>query len=147
MTCDLFVLAEGVTNDARGALTLVGINQRVVSPATLPFRSTFKAVVGITDEIGGPDGPDFEVLPDGELRVRVSDPSGVPQFAVSQVFKMPQDKSQGMIPIVVNIIADVVVSGDSYGTYSADISYRFTDGEEESRRFYIYVVPPGSGIQ
>jgi len=147
MKCDLFVLAEGVTNDARGALTLVGINQRVISPAALPFRATFKAVVGITDEIDGPDGPDFEVLPDGELRVRVIDPSGTSQFAVSQIFKMPQEKPQDKIPTVVNIIADVVVSGDSYGTYSADIAYRFADGEEESRRFYIYVVPPGSDIQ
>ncbi|MBO0801594.1 MAG: hypothetical protein J2P25_00750 [Nocardiopsaceae bacterium] len=144
MKCDLFVLAEGVTADARGALTLVGVNQRAIATASLPFSVRQKIVISLTDEVEGPAGHEFAKLPDGDLTIRVTDPSGTPQFAISQNFKMPKEDMPAMMPKIANIIADIVISGTSYGEYTAQTTFRTTDGEEFSREFPIYVVPAPS---
>lgn len=144
MRCDLFVLAEGVTADARGALTLVGVNQRTIVAGSLPFPVRQKVVISLTDEDQGPDGHMFEELPDGDLTIRVTDPSGTLQFAINQGFKMPKVDRPAGAPQIVNIIADIVLSGTSYGKYTAQATFRTTDAEEFAKEFPIYVVPAPS---
>lgn len=141
MRCDLFVLAEGVTADARGALTMVGVNQRVIVAGSLPFSVRQKIVISLTDEMQGPHGHDFEELPDGDLSIRVTDPSGDPQFAISQGFKMPQENLPEQGPKIANIVADVVVSGTTFGEYTVAATFRTADGGEVAKNFPIYVVP------
>lgn len=144
MRCDLFVLAEGVTADARGALTLVGVNQRTIVAPSLPFPIRQKVVISLTDEADGPAGHPFEELPDGDLTIRVTDPSGTLQFAINQGFKMPKVDVPAGAPQIVNIIADIVLSGTSHGEYLAQATFRTTDDEEFAKEFPIYVIPAPS---
>lgn len=146
MKCDIFVLAEGVTNDARGALALVGINQRAISVESLPFRITQKVVIGFTDESPESPGLFSDETPSGDLSINVQDPAGNSQFTINQSFKIPSPpKPRPDVPQFSYIVADVVVSGASHGIYTAEVSYRCTSGEVESRKFAIYILPfPGA---
>jgi hypothetical protein len=56
MNTDLLVLAEGVTADARGALTLVGVNQRAIVAASMPFSVKQKVVISLTTRRRGQTG-------------------------------------------------------------------------------------------
>lgn len=147
MRCDLFVLAEGVTADARGALTLVGVNQRVIVAGSLPFSVRQKVVISLTDETQGPLGQAFEDFPNGDLSALVTDPAGTRQFVINQSFKVPKENPPEGLPKIANIIADIVISGTTYGEYTARVSFRTTDGDEEAREFPIYVVPAASSSQ
>lgn len=143
MKCDIFVLAEGVTPDARGALTLVGVNQRAISVDSLPFRVTQKVVIGFTDESPESPGQFLSGTPSGELYIRVQNSAGDSEFTINQSFQLPQPvKPRPDIPAFSYIVADVVISGASYGAYTAEISYRYASGEVESRSFVIYIVEP-----
>jgi hypothetical protein len=142
MKCDIFVLAEGVTNDARGALTLVGVNQRAVSVNSLPFHVIQKVVIGFTDESPESPGLFLDGTPSGDLSIRVQDPTGNSQFAINQSFQIPNPlKPQADLPQFSYIVADVVISGDLPGTYIAEVSYRCISGEVEIRKFPLYIVP------
>jgi hypothetical protein len=145
--CDIFVLAEGVTSDARGALTLVGVNQRAVSVDSLPFRITQKVVVGFTDESPESPGLFSDGTPSGDLSIDVKDPAGNSQFTINQSFAIPkQPKPRPDVPQFSYIVADVVISGASHGIYIAEVAYRRVSGEVESRRFPIYIVPSSASI-
>jgi hypothetical protein len=141
MKCDIFVLAEGVTNDARGALTLVGVNQRAISVDSLPFRITQKVVIGFTDESPESPGLFSDEPPSGDLTINVRDSGGNSQFTINQSFKIPQPpKPRPDVPQFSYIVADVVISGASHGIYIADVSYRCLSGEVETRQFAVYIV-------
>jgi len=147
MKCDIFVLAEGVASDARGALTLVGLNQRAISVNSLPFRVTQKVVLGFTDESTDSLGRLSDEDLGGELSIRVVDPAGNSQFTINQSFKIPKvPKPTPNLPQFSYIVADIVVSGAMHGAYTADISYQFTCGEVEGKKFALYIVPPISPV-
>lgn len=142
MKCDIFALAEGVTNDARGALTLVGLNQRAISVDSLPFRITQKVVIGFTDESSQSPGTISDETPSGDLSIDVQDPAGKSQFNLNQSFKIPRvPKPRPDVPQFSYIVADVVISGESHGIYTAEVSYRCVTGEVESRKFTLYILP------
>ena len=147
MKCDIFVLVEGAANDARGALTLVGVNQRAISVDSLPFRITQKVVIGFTDESPGSPGIFSDETPSGDLSINVQDPAGKSQFTINQTFKIPRPpKPRPDVPQFSYIVADVVISGASHGIYTAEVSYRCVSGEVESRKFILYIVPFPSSI-
>jgi hypothetical protein len=142
MKCDIFVLAEGATNDARGALALVGVNQRAISVDSLPFRITQKVVIGFTDESQESPGTFSDETPSGDLSINVQDPAGNSQFSVNQSFKIPRvPKPRPDVPQFSYIVADVFISGASHGIYTAEVTYRCVSGEVESRKFALYILP------
>lgn len=147
MKCDIFALAEGVASDARGALTLVGVNQRAISVNSLPFRVTQKVVLGFTDESADSLGHLSDEALSGELSISVTDPAGNSQFTINQSFQIPKvPKPWTEIPQFSYIVADMIVSGTTHGVYTADISYRRVSGEVEDRKFALYIVPPISPV-
>jgi hypothetical protein len=139
---DLFVLAEGVTGDARGALALVGVNQRAISVGSLPFSIRPKVVIGFTDEASSVTGHDFTDVSGGELSIKVTAPDGNLRFAADQPFQVPiVQKQREDLPYFGYVIADVPISGTLFGVYTAEVSYRPTSGEAECRTFPVYIVP------
>jgi hypothetical protein len=139
---DVLALAEGVVADIRGALTLVGINQRVLAPTILPFVIKQRLVVVISDEIPESKGSEFGQAPDGVVSIQVFDPAGEDIFLAREVIKLPAEKKWEDLPLVVNMIMDVDVRGASYGVYLIEVTYTPADSVEVTRRFPIYVVEP-----
>jgi hypothetical protein len=142
MRLDLVVLAEAATNDTRGALALIGVNQRVVVPTALPFSLKQRVVMMFSDDAGETPGEGFDEVLDGDISIKVFDPSDVQRFAWNQELKLPTEKRWVDLPLIANIIVDVDLSGDSYGVYIVEVSFKSADSREDVRRFPVYVVGP-----
>ncbi|MEU6515132.1 hypothetical protein [Streptomyces sp. NPDC046978] len=139
MRIDSILLAEGITPDARGALAAVGINQKIISSAVLPFAVKQSLVLIFTDEstdasFEEPEGKDFAVS------IRVFDPAGQPTFAVSQ--PLPKVKKAWIdLPSLMNLVVEVSMSGSSYGRYVLEASLQENGVECEKRAITLFVTP------
>lgn len=141
MTFSVLALAEGAVNDARGALALVGVDQRVLAPSAFPFNIRQRVILILSDEIPGVIG-DFGNAPGGTVALQVLDPSGSITFSVNEEIKVPANKRWLDLPLVVNLIMDVDIKGDSYGVYVIEVKYTPTDSDEMTHRLPLYVVEP-----
>jgi hypothetical protein len=143
---DVVILAEAAAVDGRGALTLVGVNQRVLVPATIPFNIRQRIIGTLTDELPESAGHEFGEIPDGMVSVRVIDPTGDTTFSASEEVALPESapvkKRWVDLPLTANLIVDIDIKGDSYGVYVIEVTYKPVDAEEETRRFPLYIVPP-----
>ncbi|MGV9282335.1 hypothetical protein [Streptomyces sp. NPDC003730] len=139
MRIDSVLLAEGVTNDARGAFTAVGVNQKIISSAVLPFAVKQNLVLVFTDEaedseFSAPEGKDFSVS------VRLFDPEGQASFAVSQ--PLPKvGKSWVDLPALLNLVVEVPVSGSRYGRYSLEAALLEKGVVKEKKVITLFVTP------
>ena len=146
MDFDILALAEGATNDVRGALALVGVNQRVIAPGTLPFNIKQRLVMTLSDEMPDSSGREFGHISGGIVSLRVLDPAGSATFVTSEDIKVPKEKRWLDLPLVINIIMDVDIKGDSYGIYIVEVTYKPSDSEELTRRFPLYIVPAQAAL-
>jgi hypothetical protein len=141
MTFDVLTLAEGAVNDGRGALTLVGVNQRVLAPSAFPFLIKQRLVIILSDEVLGSIG-EFGHVPDGLVSVQVLDPDGSITFSLSEEIKVPSNKRWLDLPLVVNLIMDVDIKGDICGVYVVEVKYVPTNSDELTHHLPLYVVQP-----
>jgi hypothetical protein len=141
VTFDILALAEGAVNDARGALTLVGVNQRVLAPSALPFMIKQRLVLILSDEIPGSTG-DFGHVPGGTISIQVLDPTGSITFSANEEIKVQANKRWLDLPLVVNLIMEVDINGNSWGVYVIEVKYTPTDSDELMHRLPLYVVNP-----
>lgn len=142
MKIDILILAEGAVIDGRGTLSLIGVNQRVISPLSLPFHIKQRLIMALSDEAPESPEPEFGQIPSGEVAVKVLDPTGSATFATSEEIKAPTEKQWLDLPLVLNVIMDVDIKGDSYGIYTVEVRYTPPDSGEQLHRFPIYVVSP-----
>src|SRR5262245_7170339 len=88
-------LAEGVTQDARGALALVGVNQNVIQAPSLPHTVKEVFVLYVVDN----EGDTLTEGTDVTVDFRVESPSGTILTAARSAAKLSQ-KSFSAIPAV-----------------------------------------------
>lgn len=153
MRVDKILLVEAAANDLRGALTLVGVNQRVFFFPILPFRFQLRAVIMLTDEVEGSDGKEFEDFPESQLDINVIDPEGVPSFSWVEQIRLDHEKKWVDLPLLAAVVSDVTVSGNTHGVYVIEVRFSVPGQEEFIGRFPIYITPqpdtltPESGIR
>ncbi|TRO64776.1 hypothetical protein [Streptomyces sp. IB201691-2A2] len=139
MRIDSVLLAEGIATDARGAFTAVGVNQKIISSAALPFAVKQNLVLIFTDEsdeseFTSPEGKDFSVS------VRLLDPDGQASFAVSQ--PLPKVKKSWVdLPSLMNLVVEVSVSGNRYGKYSLVAALQEKGVDQEKKVITLFVTP------
>jgi hypothetical protein len=144
MGFDVIVLAEAAAVDARGALTLIGVNQRVLAPATIPFNIKQRLIGTLTDELPESAGHGFGEIPDGIVSVRVINPEGDTTFSASEEVALPPSakKRWADLPLTANLIVEIDIKGDSYGVYVVEVTYKPIDSAEKTRRIPLYIVAP-----
>jgi hypothetical protein len=136
-------LAEGATNDARGAMAVVGVNQRVIPVVALPFSSSQRVVMTLTDEIAGSDGHEFDKLFEGSVSINVISPSGTPTFTTNEDVKFDVDKQWVDLPLVANIVIEVNITGDTHGVYIVETTLTPNDDRDPVvSRYPVYIVDP-----
>ncbi|MFE6091182.1 hypothetical protein ACFQ7M_04235 [Streptomyces massasporeus] len=133
MNIDYVLLAEGVTADIRGAMTLVGYNQRVVNSPTLPFSFKQTLVVSLSGEM--------TKGAQAQLSVNLNTPEGGSAFAFTQPVQVPSPTLKG-IPASTNIAMDIPFTGVSYGAYKLKVAWREAGQEAEERELELFVVNP-----
>lgn len=140
MLFDFLALAENAANDSRGALTLVGLNQRVIAPLSLPFDFNQRLVIGVSDELKNSSGSEFGQVPDGVISIKVLDPSGDAVFVTNEEVKLPGEKRWLDLPLLANVVVDLNFRCNTYGIYVIEITHTPSDSEEQMRRFPVYIV-------
>jgi hypothetical protein len=132
-------LVEGVALDIRGAMTLVGFNQRVVAPPSLPsaFRQTL--MLSLIDEVGPEAVPEGSIA--GQLGLTLVDPGGVTAFAFTQGVPL-QPKQRPELPTYTNIAIEIPFSCNSYGVYALTIKWHLAGADVEERQIDVLVLDP-----
>lgn len=126
------VIAEGAVADARGAVTLVGVNQRAIVAQKFPFLVKVVVYVSVSDE--DEDNSDEEP----KLTIEVVTPKGEVQFSITH--NIPRvAKPLPSLPQVANVAVDTLVSAEEPGKYSIEV--RLTPGDSVSQLIYIVAQP------
>lgn len=143
---DTLIFAEAAVNDSRGAMTVIGLNQRVIAPAATPFNMRQRVVMTFSDEVPGSLGKEFGELPGGSVSIRVLDPDGLAVFAVSEDIEVPKEKRWTDLPLLATLVVDIDIKGDAYGIYVVEVMHRGDGLEEQIRRVPIYIVNPSIAV-
>jgi hypothetical protein len=140
MRVEQIFLAEAAVTDSRGALALIGVNQRVLVIPAMPFSIGLRCVVTLTDEVAGTIGREFDRQTNGNISVGVVDPEGRTTFSVTQMVGGPE-KRFADLPTILNAISDLSITGTSYGIYGVQINFSAVDGGAQEQTIPIYVIP------
>lgn len=131
MKIDHVVLAEGAAADVRGALTLVGFNQRVINVPAIPF--TFKQVLIVSFVVMPGEEPSA-----GTISVTLLTPSGGTGFALTHPIPAAVQPAKD-VPAIGNLALELPITGDEPGTYEVHVTWQAPNKQPESRQIPIYV--------
>jgi hypothetical protein len=143
VTFDWLGIAEGSTNDARGALTLVGVGQNVMATAEFPHREQRVLIVTVLDEEGTELGQDAAF----GITLEITSPSGRVLIATHQTLTTAQASNPVGIPPDVpgrgfQIMWSLNLEVTEYGPHIVRVEIEIPNQEPLSRSRKIYVVPP-----
>jgi hypothetical protein len=116
------VFAEGVASDARGALTLVGVNRSITVARTLPARLA-RTVFLLAQFVDA--GPGLEA----HIDVDMTEPNGDTVFHESGVLTLGE-KRYPELPGSIEIAIPIDVAAAEYGAYNVQAKLRIGNLEE-----------------
>jgi hypothetical protein len=140
MKIDWILLAEGLGQDSKGAITAIGLNQNLFAATSLP-ATTKRAVLAHLVADGQP-------LKQGEkitIRFSVTNPSGdviTAQTAQATVGQRPWPD----LPVTSDLSAEMVLALNEYGTYQIEVGVQIPDAEEIKGGVDFYVVRPSQPL-
>jgi hypothetical protein len=128
------ILAEGLGQDAKGALTIIGLNQNVLATPTLPAPTKRAVVSHVVAEQGEVKAGDSL-----SLRFNVISPSGkviaanTVQGAIGP-FPWPE------LPLFLDFPAELVISFNEYGTHRFEVTAQIGEADESVGHAEFYVL-------
>ena len=131
--------AEGAVLDSRGAPTLVGLNQNVITPEGFPVAWTSSIFVFVTEDPEDlPSDPEIS----GVIRIEFKDPRNEIISVSTQTIKT-QRKYEN-IPATIAAAAQVMLAIQEPGRYtiSATLKSSAEDIGGEHGEKYVYVIAP-----
>ena|SRR5215831_69974 len=138
MRLEWILLAEGIGNNASGAITAISINQNVFMAARLP-AVTKRAV--LVHFVADPAEADELSGKEIELSAQVVDPSGHTIVAATVPGVFPP-RLWTDLPGGLDISTEIPIRVTSYGTYELRISARAPGQPDVSATTYLYVREP-----
>jgi hypothetical protein len=142
---DWLGIAEGVANDARGALTLVGVNQNVLIAPQFPHNDVRTIIILAVDEEGTVLTADASI----DLDIQLVSPAGKVLFANHQSVNMSAASNPAGIPPEVTsrgfqFVGSLSLQLTEYGRHVLSATIVVGDAEPESRSRNLWVVRPPS---
>jgi hypothetical protein len=137
MKLEWVLLAEGIGQDAKGAATLIGLNQNVLM-APLPATTKRVVVAHIVfddDELNEPNGAELQFF------VRVEGPSGDVLNAISGRGEVA-GRQWPDLPAVLDVPAELVVTADEYGPHEMIVEVVGPKRNRARGSVTLYVKPP-----
>jgi len=136
---DWLGIADGATNDSRGALALVGVGHNVIVARSLPHQTQRVVVVMIVD----PEGTSLQEGTAVQFDFRLTSPSGRTLVANSQTVNIGPNVTLIELPTDVpgrgfQLVAGLALQITEYGPHT--ISAAVTVGEQElvrSRQLHV----------
>ena len=136
MRIEWFGIAEASARDARGAMTLVGVDQNIIVAPTLPMTVPRSFVLLIDDE-----GETPPVGTGGTLEFMAEAPSGRPVLAIGAQRLQVGEKQWPNLPGGIKLGFEVPLSVNEYGTHKMRVRVTFDDGTTLEQEKSVYVVP------
>jgi hypothetical protein len=134
------LLAEGLGQDAKGAITAIGLNQNILAAPTLP-ATTKRAVVAHLVAGEGTLSPGDNIT----LRFNVSSPDGqviAAQTAQAAIGPRPWPD----LPFTLDFPVELVLTFHQYGAHKFELGARALEGPEIREQLDFYVVEPLQGL-
>jgi hypothetical protein len=137
-------LAEGSTQDSRGALALVGVNQNIIQTPSLPHTMKEPFVLHVADD----DGNILTEGTDVTVDFRVESPTGTILSAVRSAAKLSQKSFSSVPAVYLQFVAESLLRFEEYGMYTVRCTVETVDGHSTSEEKRLYVIePPASPVQ
>lgn len=138
MKIEWVLLADGIGQDSRGAVTAIGLNQNVLSLRSLPEVAKRAVIAHIVEDPGVLKvGDKFNVL------FRVVAPSG--EVVIAQSGQITIGNMQWPdLPVSSDLPAELVWNVSEYGTYRFEVVVLLGGGPEVSGHADFYVVADSS---
>lgn len=140
MKVEWILLAEGLGQDAKGAITVIGLNQNVLGAPSLPV-TTKRAVVAHFVADKGSLAPGDKLT----LRFSVTSPSGkviAAQTAQATIGQLPWPD----LPASSDLPVELGLTFYEYGTHRFEVAVQTADGQEVTGQIDFYVVTPTDAI-
>ena len=134
MRIESIVLAEGLGQDSRGALTAIGLSQNVYIAESLPATTKRAVVVHMTECAEG------ESL---AFTFTVKDPSGKVNSAQSGEVRLGKALFRDL-PVGADLPVETAITFTSMGTYTIGIEVRQSDGTTHNASVPLHVVEPAA---
>jgi hypothetical protein len=131
-------VAEGCTHDARGALTLVGVNQNVIQAPRLPHIMKEVFVLYVADEDGDGLAEGTEITVD----FRLESPTGAILSAARSSAKLAQRTFPTIPAVHLQFVAEAMVAFDEYGIYVVKCTVEAGGRSSVSGEKKLYVIEP-----
>jgi hypothetical protein len=127
-------VAEAAVADARGAMTLVGVNQNVTLAKELPVRLNRAVVVLAVDDSPADDAA-------GEVRISLTlrSPEG-DELAKQETALEVTGKRFADLPGSIQLTLDLQAEASSFGTYVVECALEANDSEPVTATRELYVL-------
>jgi hypothetical protein len=130
------ILAEGLGQDSRGAITVIGVNQNVFETPSLPGITKRAVLVHLVD-----DDRDPKIGDQLNFRVRVVSPSEeVINAQGAQVAVGPPRWPN--LPLSIDFPIEIVMNCPEYGPYRIELDAQFPEGVTFKGSVILYVMEP-----
>jgi hypothetical protein len=138
MKLEWILLAEGIGQDARGAITMIGLNQNVLVAPALPALTKRALMAHLVD--------DDQPLKEGDVinfKLKAVSPT-------DEVISV--QSGQGVIaptiwpdlPHMLDFPMEMILNCQEYGTYRIEFEMKFPDGKTSQETVSLYVRQPPS---
>jgi hypothetical protein len=129
-------MAEGVGQDAKGAFTLIGVNQDVLGADTLPATTKRAVLAHLTLDEGEP----LNIGDRLSFTFRVEGPSGKVISATSQVIGVGEPPPWPELPRTIDIPGQLVFSVEEYGEHRLTFEMTTPSSQKLTASVSVFVV-------
>ena len=136
MKIEWVLLAEGIGQDARPAMTVIGLNQNVLVAPSLP-APTKRAVIAHLVADDKPWNPGDKVT----VRFSVMSPSGQVIAAQTAQATVGEQAWSGL-PASTDLPAEMLLTISEYGVHRFEVDVQTSTGEEMNGEVDLYVISP-----
>lgn len=127
------ILAEGLGQDSRGAITIIGVNQNVLEASSLPAVTKRAVLVHFVD-----DDHDLKIGDQLNFRIKVVSPSE--EVINAQAAQANVGASRWPdLPLAIDFPIEIILNCPEYGSYRIELDAQFPEGVAFKESVVLYV--------
>jgi hypothetical protein len=138
ITVEWLILAEGIGQDAKGAFTVIGINQNVLVASALPALTKRALMAHVVD-----DGDSLKKGHEASAKFKVIAPSGEVVAEVLAKFEVGERRLKDL-PAELDIPAELGLEIKEFGAYRLRAEVTTPSGKFAAKELSLYVVEPSA---
>jgi len=138
---DWLLLAEGVGQDSKGALTAIGLSQNVLAAPSLPATTKRAVIAHLVEEAGG-----LKLGDKISVKVRVTSPAGE-VISAQNAQAIVGGIQWPDLPMSVDLPVEILLNVSEYGAYRFEVFVQPVGADEMKGEVGFYVVEgPGTEV-